>query len=137
MPPTATRKLGAGEARRPGRRVPVTADGRYGADQRNQARPDRAQFGLFRPRLPVLVDGGIRAALDNSPYQIELYEEPLQGILFSDPASQKEIREGFIRKYRDRMPDLIIAVGPSPTIFMAEAQKEFGSHTTGRFLCDL
>ena len=47
------------------------------------------------------------------PYQIELYVETMQGILFSDPASQREVRQGYIRKYRDRRPDVVIAVGPA------------------------
>jgi PAS domain S-box-containing protein len=83
----------------------------------------------FSSPATALVDREIRAVLENSPYQIELYTEPLQGILFSDPASQKIIRQGFIRKYRDRKPDLIIAVGPSPTMFMVEAHEEFGPNT--------
>ena len=46
----------------------------------------------FSSPASVLVDTRIRAALENSPYQIELYEETLQNILFSDPASQQEVR---------------------------------------------
>ncbi len=83
----------------------------------------------FSSPATALVDREIREALENSPYQIELYTEPLQGILFSDSASQKIIRQGFILKYRDRRPDLIIAVGPSPTMFMVEAHEEFGPNT--------
>jgi PAS domain S-box-containing protein len=83
----------------------------------------------FSSPATTLVDREIRATLENSPYQIELYTEALQGILFSDPASQMELRQGFIRKYRNRKPDLIIAVGPSPTMFMAEAHEEFGANT--------
>jgi hypothetical protein len=52
----------------------------------------------FSSPASIRVDEEIRAALDNSPYQIELYEETLQGILFSDPAEQKEARLWLIRK---------------------------------------
>ena len=83
----------------------------------------------FSSPASIRVDEEIRAALDNSPYQIELYEETLQGILFSDPASQREVRLGLIRKYRDRRPDIVIAVAPAPIKFMAESHDEFGPNT--------
>jgi hypothetical protein len=68
----------------------------------------------FSPSASILVDQEIRAALDKAPYQIELYSESMQGILFSDPASQRELAQGYIRKYRDRRPDVVIAVSPGP-----------------------
>jgi PAS domain S-box-containing protein len=83
----------------------------------------------FSSPASIGVDEQIRAALDNSPYQIELYEETLQGILFSDPASQREVRLGLIRKYKDRRPDVVIAVAPGPIRFMAESHDEFGPNT--------
>ena len=83
----------------------------------------------FSSPASIRVDEEIRAALDNSPYQIELYEETLQGILFSDPASQREVRLGLIRKYRNRRPDIVIAVAPAPIRFMAESHDEFGPNT--------
>jgi PAS domain S-box-containing protein len=83
----------------------------------------------FSSPASIRVDEEIRAALDNSPYQIELYEETLQGILFSDPAEQKEARLWLIRKYRDRRPDIVIAVAPAPIRFMAESHNEFGPDT--------
>jgi PAS domain S-box-containing protein len=82
----------------------------------------------FSSPATILVDREIRAALEKSPYQIELYTEALQGILFSDPDSQRELRQGFIRKYQKRTPDLVITVGPSPTMFMIEARKEFAQN---------
>jgi PAS domain S-box-containing protein len=85
-------------------------------------------LGLSSP-ASVLVDRQIRAALDNSPYQIELYVETLQGILFSDPDSQKEVHRGLIRRYQSRRPDVVIAVGTSPIKFMAQSREEFGPNT--------
>jgi PAS domain S-box-containing protein len=58
-----------------------------------------------------------------------LYEETLQGILFSDPNSQREARLALIHRYRDRRPDIVIAVAPAPIRFMAESHEEFGSNT--------
>ncbi|MCI0348079.1 MAG: hypothetical protein L0Z53_01530, partial [Acidobacteriales bacterium] len=57
-----------------------------------------------------LVDQGIRAAFDGSPYRIEFYREYFDTILFPDPADQQRFREFYVRKYRDRRPDVIITV---------------------------
>jgi PAS domain S-box-containing protein len=83
----------------------------------------------FSSPASIAVDEEIRAALENSPYQSELYEETLQGILFSDPVSQREVRLGLIRKYRDRRPDIVIAVASAPIRFIAESHDEFGPNT--------
>ena len=82
------------------------------------------ELGLSSPAVSV-VDQKIRDALEQSPYQIELYREYLETTLFPDESSQREIREWFVRKYRDRRPDLIIAAGVSPLRFMADAHERF------------
>jgi signal transduction histidine kinase/ABC-type uncharacterized transport system substrate-binding protein len=71
-----------------------------------------------------LIDQGIRAALNKSPYKVEVYREYMDTILFPDPADQERFREFYIRKYEHRRPDVIITVGPSPLKFMVE------THTT-------
>jgi PAS domain S-box-containing protein len=73
----------------------------------------------------ALIDQGISNTLRNSPYQIELYREYLDTALFPDPAIQREFREWYTRKYRDRKPDIIIAVGPSALGFMIDAHEAF------------
>jgi PAS domain S-box-containing protein len=82
------------------------------------------EMGLSSPTVG-LVDQELRDALANAPYQIELYHEYLETILFPDPVVQQEFREWYIRKYRDRRPDLIIALGPSPLKFLVESQEKF------------
>ena len=67
-----------------------------------------------------LIDQGIRAALETSPRPLEFYREYLEAILFPDPTDQQRFREFYIRKYKDRQPDVIITVGPSALKFMAE-----------------
>jgi signal transduction histidine kinase len=80
---------------------------------------------LASPGVAAL-DQAIVTALDDSPYQIELYSEDIEASLFSDEASQREIREWYIRKYQNRQPDVIIAVGPEPLRFLVEShQKAF------------
>jgi PAS domain S-box-containing protein len=84
-------------------------------------------FYEVSPHYPaiVLIDQGISETLRNSPYQIELYREYLDTALFPDPAAQLEFREWYTRKYRDRKPDIIIAVGPSALEFMIDAHEAF------------
>ena len=73
--------------------------------------------------LVNLVDQGIRAALDNSSYRIEFYRTYLETAAFPDPADQQLFRDFYVRKYQNRKPDVIIAVGPSPLQFMVETHQ--------------
>jgi len=80
------------------------------------------EIGLSSPSVSVL-DQQIRAVLEDSPFQIELYREYLETTLFSDPKAQKQIREGYIRKYRDRPPDVVITLGSSALRFLVDSHK--------------
>ena len=82
------------------------------------------ELGLTSPAV-ALIDHEMRAALDDSRYQIELYPEYLETTLFDDPVDQREFRESYIRKYQRRRPDLIIALGPSPVRFMTDSHEKF------------
>src|SRR5215510_12369808 len=73
----------------------------------------------------ALLDQAVVTGLEKSPYQIELYSENLEATLFPDEASQREFREWYIRKYRDRKPDLIMTVGPASLRFMIESHEKF------------
>jgi len=86
-------------------------------------------FDEYGPASPAIaaIDQQIRKALDNSPYQIELYSEFLETALFPDQTSQQEFRQWYLHKYRARKPDVIVAVGPAPIRFMAEAHQKFFS----------
>ena len=77
----------------------------------------------------ALMDEAIVAALQESPYLIELYSEDLEATLFPDEASQRQFREWYIRKYHDRKPDVIIAVGFEPIRFMVESHESFFPNT--------
>jgi PAS domain S-box-containing protein len=44
-------------------------------------------------------------------------------ILFPDPATQQEFRDFYLRKYRNRRPDVIVTVGPSPLNFMRDVHR--------------
>jgi PAS domain S-box-containing protein len=79
-----------------------------------------SEMGVSSPAVAAIVrDLGV-ALLADSTYRIEVYSEYLETSLFSDKASQADIRGSFIRKYQLRKPDVIIAVGPTPTEFMVD-----------------
>jgi PAS domain S-box-containing protein len=82
------------------------------------------ELGIASPFIS-LMDGLIRTGLEKSPYQIELYSEFMETTLFPEPASQQEFQDWYVHKYRDRKPDVIIAVGPSPLKFLAESHQKF------------
>ena len=67
------------------------------------------------------IDQAIFAALQGSPYRIEFYNENLETTLFPGKDYQREFREAYVRKYRDRKPDVIIAVGQDSLKFLVES----------------
>ena len=82
------------------------------------------ELGLGSPGME-LVDHEIVSAVTGLPYQVELYSEHFETALFSDEASQDKFADWYMRKYRDRKPDVIIAVGPSPLRFMINSHERF------------
>ena len=68
------------------------------------------------PSYPLvdLINEGIKTTLHSSSYRIEFYREYMETVLFSSPADQQLIREFYVHKYQNHMPDVIITVGPSP-----------------------
>src|SRR5215469_11672425 len=69
------------------------------------------------------IDLAVLAGLQKSQYQIELYQESLDLTLFPDEVSR--FREGFVRKYSNRKPDVIIAAGSASLQFIAETHDSF------------
>jgi signal transduction histidine kinase len=82
-------------------------------------------FGYMVSPGIMALDQAIIAALQQSPYQIELYSETLESTLFSDEASQRRIRAWIALKYSDRKPDVIITAGPGSLRYMIEAHESF------------
>lgn len=85
-------------------------------------------LGLWSPGTAA-INNEIFAALENSPYQVEFYGENLDTSLFPDEVSQRQFREWYFRKYTDRKPDLIIAVGPSALKLTADIHDQFSPDT--------
>ena len=75
------------------------------------------------------IDEAIRNILEKSPYQIELYHEYLETVLFPAASTQQRFRQWYINKYRDRKPDVIIAIGSSAIRFMSDSHKKFFPET--------
>jgi signal transduction histidine kinase len=82
-------------------------------------------FGYMTSPGIVALDQAIVAALEQSPYQIELYTETLESTLFSDEAFQRKIRAWILLKYSSRKPDVIITAGPASLRFMIESHESF------------
>lgn len=80
------------------------------------------EVGTSYPATKI-VNEGIQTALQNSPDKLEFYSEYLDTILFPDPTAQQELRDFYLRKYRNHKPDVIITVGPSPLEFMLEVHQ--------------
>ena len=71
------------------------------------------------------MDEEIRTDLDKSPYQVELYHEYLETVLFSGDSTQKVVGDSIIQKYRNQKIDLIITVGLSALRFMNDSHRTF------------
>ena len=82
-------------------------------------------FGYMVSPGIMALDQAIVAALEQSPFQIELYTETLESTLFSDEASQRRIRAWIALKYSDRKPEVIITAGPASLRFMIESHESF------------
>jgi hypothetical protein len=80
------------------------------------------EVGTSYPTIPIINDG-IQAGLNDSPYHLEFYSEYMDAVLFPDPADQQEFRDFYLHKYQNRKPDVIITVGPSPLKFMQEVHQ--------------
>lgn len=75
------------------------------------------------------IDNAVLTGLEKSKFQIEFYNENLETTLFPDQDSQQSIRNWFARKYHDRKPDVIIAVGRASIQFMLESHQQFFPNT--------
>jgi PAS domain S-box-containing protein len=71
------------------------------------------------------IDQAIFASVQNSPYQIELYDEDLEVTLFPDEDYHRRFREEFIRRYSNRKPHVIIAAGSASFEFLSELDENF------------
>ena len=84
-----------------------------------------SQLGLSSPAV-ALITQEIRSSLENDiSYHIDLHSESFETTLFSDESSQQDFRAWYLHKYRDRRPDLMVALGPEPITFLASNHDGF------------
>ncbi|MGC1451018.1 MAG: PAS domain S-box protein [Candidatus Sulfotelmatobacter sp.] len=85
------------------------------------------ELGSWSPHVAA-INQEIFTALENLPYHIEFYTEDVDANLLQDEAAQRQFRDWYFQKYRDRKPDLIIAIGPSPIKLMAASHEVLAPH---------
>jgi len=86
------------------------------------------ELGSRSPQVAAIIQE-IFTALENLPCHIEFYLEDLDANFFQDKAGQRQLRDWYFQKYRDRKPDLLIAFGPSRIKLTAAARVVLTSHT--------
>ncbi len=83
------------------------------------------EYGLSSPAVALIVSE-IRSSLyKQSEYKIDLFDESLDTSLFPEESEQRDIRAWYVHKYRDKKPDIMLALGPAPIQFLAESRATF------------
>ncbi len=83
------------------------------------------EFGTYVPGVALALSE-IRSSLsEQSEYKVDLFDESLDTSLFPEKTSQEEIWASYVHKYRDKKPDIIVALGPTPIKFLAQSRATF------------
>jgi signal transduction histidine kinase len=77
------------------------------------------------PAVTLAVQQIDAALLEPLPFEVQVYTESLEAVLFNEPGSLDEQRKMYAYKYRTRKPDVIIALGPAPLKLLAADRKAF------------
>jgi signal transduction histidine kinase/ABC-type uncharacterized transport system substrate-binding protein len=83
------------------------------------------EYGLSSPGVALILSEIHSSLYQQSDYKVDLFDESLETSLFPEESSQQEIRAWYIHKYRDKKPDIMVALGPSPIKFLAESRAKF------------
>ena len=103
---------------------------RVAAAQTAQPKPTKRvlvfnEYGVSHPAVGLILSE-IRSSLyEQSVYKVDLFDESLETALFPEKSSQQEIRAWYVHKYRDKKPDIMVALGPAPINFLAESRATF------------
>ena len=96
-----------------------------------------SEMGPTAP-APALVVQQLQSELAGSTnYQVELYVENLESILFPNPQDRLELRNWYLHRYGERTVDAIVAVGPDPIRFLSQAPDSFFPGTPVVICCTL
>ena len=101
-----------------------------GAAQTPQIKPTKRvlvfnQFGVSVPVISWALSEFRSSLYKQSEYKVDLFDESLDTSLFPEKSSQQEILAWYMHKYRDKKPDIIVALGPAPIKFLAESRATF------------
>ena len=101
-----------------------------GAAQTPQIKPTKRvlvfnEFGVSVPVISWALSEFRSSLYKQSEYKVDLFDESLDTSLFPEKSSQQEIRAWYINKYRDKKPDIMVALGPAPIKFLAESRATF------------
>ena len=83
------------------------------------------QFGVSVPVISWALSEFRSSLYKQSEYKVDLFDESLDTSLFPEKSSQQEILAWYMHKYRDKKPDIIVALGPAPIKFLAESRATF------------
>ena len=83
------------------------------------------EFGVSVPVISWALSEFRSSLYKQSKYKIDLFDESLDTSLFPEKSSQQEIRAWYVNKYRDKKPDIMVALGPAPIKFLAESRTSF------------
>src|SRR5271169_5836655 len=103
---------------------------RVAAAQTPQTEPTKRvlvfnEYGVSHPAVALILAEIRTELLEQSGYKVDLFDESLETALFPEKSSQQEIRAWYIHKYRDKKPDVMVALGPAPINFLAESRATF------------
>jgi signal transduction histidine kinase/ABC-type uncharacterized transport system substrate-binding protein len=100
------------------------------AAQTSQIKPTKRVLIFTEDSSPAvdLIESEIRSSLsEQSEYKVDLFDESLETSLFPEESAQRDMRAWYVHKYRDKKPDIIVALGPAPIEFLAESHATFFS----------
>ena len=78
-----------------------------------------SEVGETNPAIAMVAREITDGLSGDSRYQIEIHVESLDTTIHRTEASQREIGNWILRRYREQKPDVLVAVGPSPIAFLA------------------
>ena len=83
------------------------------------------EVGLTYPASALITQQIMSQLASSSTYRTEFYVESLDSTSFADEASQRNVEDLLVEKYRDRNLDVIVAMGPAPIRFLTGFSKKF------------
>ena len=88
------------------------------------------ELGETHPAMATITRELTEGLSGNRNYQIEIYVESMDTETFSTEESQREFTEWITHKYRDLRPDVVVAVGPAPTVYLAGSGQSLFPNTS-------